>query len=355
VPAQLIAALKKYGKGQLFDLWQKAGGKESGRWPELFGWAVEAGHLMYTWSIAKYIDGVAEAGKAVYDIPMFINLWLDPKWWTIHTLEQFFAPDLVEREMHMDLYRWATPHVDIIAPDNYLRDSRGYESMCAIHARDDNPLFMVETDGDQNMFRAIAEYNTIGCLFTGVERMVDENGAVIPEYQSIADNVQCVASIVPLLLKYQGTGKVHAVIEEIGADSQWMGDLEGYLGVVKFGQGTPPYIPAGYKEKIQRRVYNQDTCARGLIIQTGEHEFYLVGVNWRLYLRPKLAPDRTRTSLSLRDLQLDPKHAHYLSVDEGYFDENGEFTITLRRNGAQVNDGVWVEANVGAVRVIMCK
>ena len=144
-------------------------------------------------------------------------------------IRTILCPDLVEREMHMDLYRWATPHIDMIAPDNYLRDSRGYEAMCAIHARDDNPLFMVETDGDQNMFRTIAEYNTIGYLFTGVERMVDENGAVIPEYQSIADNVQCVASAIPLLLKYQGTGKVHAVIEEIGADSQWIGDLEGYL------------------------------------------------------------------------------------------------------------------------------
>ena len=31
---------------------------------------------MTAWSIANYIDGVAEAGKAVYDIPMYINVWL---------------------------------------------------------------------------------------------------------------------------------------------------------------------------------------------------------------------------------------------------------------------------------------
>ena len=83
--------------------------------------------------------------------------------------------------MRMDLYRWATPHLDLIAPDNYRRDSRGYEAMCAIHARDDNPLFMVETVRDQNMFRAIAEYNAIGCHFSGIELTVDENGVVIPE------------------------------------------------------------------------------------------------------------------------------------------------------------------------------
>jgi hypothetical protein len=54
-------------------------------------------------------------------------------------------------------------------------------------------------------------------------------------------------------------------------------------------------------------------------------------------------------------LQLDPKHAHYVSVDEGYFDAQGKFVTTLRRNGSTINHGVWVEADIGVVRVIMCE
>ena len=347
VPAKFVAAIKKYGKGSVYDLWQKAGGKESGTWPELFGWAAEAGHLMYTWSIARYIDGVAEAGKAVYDIPMFINLWL--------------RRGLIDPEMRMDLYRWATPHLDLIAPDNYRRDSRGYEAMCAIHARDDNPLFMVETVGDQNMFRAIAEYNAIGYHFGGIELSVDENGVVLPENQSHADNIQCVASVIPLLLKHQGTGKVHAIIEEYGMDEEWI-DLDGYAGLVQFGAGRPTYTFIDYRHKkahSPRKEYNPDTSGRGLIIQAGKHEFYLVGVNWRIFFRRKLTPDKTRTSLSPSDLQFDlqinPIHAKYLSVEEGYFDENGEFVTTLRRNGGWVNQCLWVEADIGVLRVIMCE
>ena len=357
VPSMLISAIQKSAEGKLFELWQNAGSKTAGSWAEVFGWVADAGHLMYTWNVARYIDRVSEAGKAVYDIPTFINLWLHPKWWTIHEMGQFYAPDPVEREMHMDLFRWAAPHVDIIAPDNYVNDSRGYEEMCAIHTRHGNPLFMVETDGNEHMFRAIADYNCIGTHFCGIERVVDKDGVVLPGDQALADNIRCVASLVPLLLKYQGTGKIHCVIEETGADSQWMGDLDGYLGVVEFGQGSPGYIPTDYRHKksIERHPFNPASISRGLVIQAGKHEFYLVGVNWRIYLRPKLAPDKKRTSVTLRELQLDPKHAHYVSVDEGYFDEQGKFVTTLRRNGSTINHGVWVEADIGVVRVIMCE
>jgi len=52
--------------------------------------------------------------------------------------------------------------------------------MCAIYARKDNPLYIVESDGDQNMFRAMAEFNCIGYNFSGIERCVDESGIILP-------------------------------------------------------------------------------------------------------------------------------------------------------------------------------
>ena len=52
---------ENHGKGPVYDAWQKAGGKQSGSWPEVFGWP--AGEFMTALGIANYIDGVAEAGK----------------------------------------------------------------------------------------------------------------------------------------------------------------------------------------------------------------------------------------------------------------------------------------------------
>jgi hypothetical protein len=41
-------------------------------------------------------------------------------------------------------------------------------------------------------------------------------------------------------------------------------------------------------------------------------------------------------------------------VDEGHFDGNNKFVIDRRRNGDVISGGVWVEADNGVVRVILC-
>ena len=48
-----------------YDLWQQTGARPAGSWPELFGPA--AGELMTAWSIAIYIDRLAEAGIGAGD------------------------------------------------------------------------------------------------------------------------------------------------------------------------------------------------------------------------------------------------------------------------------------------------
>jgi hypothetical protein len=314
----------------------------------------DAPHFMYVWHIAAFIDAVAEAGKAAYYLPMFTNLWIPPKWWTLHGAQ---AVDYIEREILMDIYRWATPHLETIAPDIYTRESRAFEKLCDIHTREDNPLFTTETSGDQNMFRAIAQFNAVGYHMAGIENIIDKDGAVYPAAQHIADNIQCVASVIPLLLKYQGTGKVHAVIEEFGMDSFWLGDLEGYVGVVQFG---PPRMgaPSDYRHRkppVPGGGWNPNTAGRGLIIQAAKHEFYLTGFGWRLHLRPKIEPDKNRTVQCLADWLFEMPEVHYLSVDQGYFDEDGKFVTVIRRNGGQIDWGLWVEGDIGVVRVRLCE
>jgi len=84
VPGQFISAMKKARKGPLFDLWQKAGSKESGTWSEVLGWTPESRSFHVRLELSPGISTVwRRPGKNAYDIPMFINLWMTPKWWTI--------------------------------------------------------------------------------------------------------------------------------------------------------------------------------------------------------------------------------------------------------------------------------
>ena len=360
VPAKLFTAMKTAGKGPVYDIWQQAGGKKSGTWPELFGW--EAGELMTARSIATYIDGVAEAGKAVYHIPMYINVWMMAyPLWSLPGAHHA-SGGAVSRVL--DVYKWSTPHIDIIAPDVYLRDTKSFEYACAAYSRDDNPFFLPEsvqevTNGGRsaqiwNMFHAMADYNLIGYFFFGVEYIVTGDGAFRPEFRTLVDTMHCMAAAIPLLLKYQGTGKIHAVAQDEFMGAQEF-DFDGYLGLAQFGGGQGNADWKDWRHPPDETLYKEVADinrGRGLIIQAGRNEFYLVGANYRLILRPKPSADKTQAPQPVPDLiftMLSP----YLSVEEGHFDVNGQFVAERRRNGGQVFNGIWVEPDCGVVRVIM--
>ena len=338
VPVKLTAAMKKAGKGRIYDIWQKAGGKKAGTWPELFGW--EAGEIMTAWSIANYIDKIIETGKAIYDIPMYINVWMmEQRWWPMPG-EAYPSGGAVSKIL--DIYKWSTPHADFIAPDNYQLDDKGFEFISAAYSRDDNLLFVPESVGSPHLLRAIAEYNAIGyCAW--LRPVFADDGTFDPRAQLTRDIIRCAAATIPLLLKYQGTGKIHAVIEEENKEKQIF-DFDGYLGQVRFGP-LPHFF--GPKKQVS------NTRGWGMVIQTSRNEFYLVGDNYQLFLRPKPSVENMKVPVLVADWT-PTLLGHFVSVDEGHFDQNGKFVVDCRRNGDQISFGLWLEPHVGVVRVIMC-
>ena len=56
--------------------------------------------------------------------------------------------------------------------------------------------------------------SSVTSVWGGLESIVADDGSVRPESQIRVDIIRCVAAAIPLLLKYQGTGKIHAVIQE---------------------------------------------------------------------------------------------------------------------------------------------
>jgi hypothetical protein len=358
VPAKVITWLKKCGKCPVYDIWQKAGGKESGTWPELFGW--DAGELMSAWGVGSYIDGVAAAGKAVYNIPMYQNVWLmevrrlDSRWMTAG--ETYPSGGAVTKVL--DFYKSFTPHLDLIAPDIKFYNTRKFEAVCATYSRDDNPLFFPETPPSLGLFRAVADYNLQGySRMFFLESIVAEDGSVRPEAKLGVDTVRSLAAAIPLILKYQGTGKIHAVVQEDDIDAQLF-DMDGYFGSVVFGEGHTPHVPKDWRHFTpppdeQTQGATGPNRGRGLVIQTRRNEFYLVGASYRLFLRPKAAPVKRLDATFVTD-HWQNKLAHQLKVDEGHYDRNGQFIVDRRRNGDAISGGVWVEADNGVVRVIMC-
>ncbi len=201
--------------------------------PKLFGAA--AGEILTAWSIATYIDRVAEAGKAEYALPMYVNVWLGEGEWAIPG-ESDLAGGAVAKLL--DIYRWYTPHLDLVAPDIYIADLQGYEYECASYARQDNPLFIPESaPGGTNvwqMWKALAKYNAIGYCFFAVEHILAADGTLRPDMAPLVESFQAAASAIPLLLKYQGAGHLYAVAQEEGAGAQRL-VFEGWWGLAEWG------------------------------------------------------------------------------------------------------------------------
>jgi hypothetical protein len=341
VPAKLVTAMKKRGKGPVFESWQQAGGKASGNWQKLFGW--EGGEFMTAWGIASYINGVAEAGKAVYDIPMYINAWQSGQnWWPLPG-ESYPSGGAVIKVL--DIYKWYTPHIDLIAPDNYQDNLRAFESVCSAYSRDDNPLFVPESVlKGPNKLRAIADYDAIG-YFGEIRTLLGKDGAPDPESQTQKDICRCISAVIPLLLKYQGTGKVRSVIQEENMTKQLF-DFDGYMGMVQYG----PLMKFLYTEKRAP----SSPGGWGLIFQASRNEFYLIGDNFQLYLRPKPTIGKMQPPLLSGDWR-NTSLGNFISVEEGHFDKNGKFIMERKRNGDQVTwCGLWVEPSAGVVRAITC-
>ena len=78
-PAELTAYLQAH-RDQLYpDLkarWDANGHKMSGTWAEVFGDTPKGDEIFMAWRYAHFVHAVAQAGKAEYNLPMYVNTWL---------------------------------------------------------------------------------------------------------------------------------------------------------------------------------------------------------------------------------------------------------------------------------------
>ena len=123
VPAELVRALKV----------------KPGSWTALFGKRAE--QYFQTWHLARYIDEVAAAGKAVMPLPMYVNAALGDAF----TDESGnVGPSGGPNWNVIPIWKAAAPHIDLVAPDIYNRDAPAVESFLEKYARPDNALMVPE-------------------------------------------------------------------------------------------------------------------------------------------------------------------------------------------------------------------
>ena len=109
-----------------------------GDWEEVFGNDLVTHDLFMAWHYAKYIGKMVEAGKAEYDLPMFVNAAL---------IRTSYAPGQYNSGGPLphssDIWRAGGPQIDFLAPDIYFN----FKEWSDKYVQSGNPLFVPEAAG----------------------------------------------------------------------------------------------------------------------------------------------------------------------------------------------------------------
>jgi beta-galactosidase GanA len=303
---------------ELKTVWAANGNKPAGTWAEVFGpgkpdsaknaaqlsqdekdtlwrqfdWPVD--EIFMAWRYSTYINKVAAAGKAEYNIPYYCNTWLQQPG-TPRPGE--FPSGCPEPEVH-DVWRAGAPNIDILAPDIYIPQ---FEEVCQRYTRNGNPLLIPEAASTpDNALLAVLKYNAMCFSPFGIEGRGGFNpqaapgvGAATPD--SLAQTYAILGYLAPVILENQGRGTItrlpavtdtNAPPQELklgdytlhfayGAPNQGGGRRGGGGGPRAYG----PYPPV-----------DNNSPAR-LVINSAPGEYYLVGGPMRVSFTAN-QPDR---------------------------------------------------------------
>ena len=293
---------------------------ESGNWKAVFG--ERADEYFNAWHIASYIEYVAAAGKEVNPLPLYVNAALrDP----------LSNPPATEYESGgptdnvIAIYKAAAPHIDICAPDIYLQGDANVLTVINLYDREDNALFVPETGGN---VKYLYEVLTKGIGFSpfGVDGRMNEESPLSKEYKLLKP-------ITGKLAEWQKEGMLYSATEPEGEYVKEL-DLGEWKAIMTFGKSRRSNsIPTG-----ERKGSGSQSTGKAFFVKFAEGDFLAMGTNVRFTFEPS------------------GKNAgrawHYLRVEEGCFNENGEWVMRRVLNGDQTDwGGPFIGDEPGMLRI----
>lgn len=257
---------------------------------------------------ATYMDKIAEAGKAEYDIPVFVNAWIvQPE----DTRPGNYPSGGPQAQNHA-IYRAAAPHIDLLCPDIYLPD---FPAVTQLYTANDNQLFIPESRDGQvgaaNAAYAIGQCGSIGYSPFGFEpRCLSEQNA------SFAQLYRQLGAVSGQVLSAQAEGRIAASWLKgsnplVVKDTLVLGNHRIVTELVSSGMrnGGAPQLTGG--------TYDPAAVGYVIAIQQADDRYLFLGSNARVTFLP-LQGDAT---------------IGLAQVTEGTFDAQGNWTEGRWLNG----------------------
>jgi len=306
VPDEFLNYLKK-NKNELvpefLKVWEGKGFSTSGTWEEIFGRGLSTDEIFQAWQYAKYTNEVANAGKKVYDIPMFVNTALNHR-----NVNPGQYPSAGPLPHLMDVWQAGAPKIDFLSPDFYNPNFKFYNDL---YVRRNNPLIIPEIRFEPNnaakVFYAIGHYKAIGFSPFSIE------SAASPLDEPISKSYELLEQLSPVILQHQASGKIEGMLLDSTGSKQEI-TMENYKLTV-----THEYS-LGWSPDAKKPNWPE---SGGVIIQTADDEFIIAGTG--IVVTFSMASGTNRSVGILR-------------ADEGVY-VNGVWKPGRRMNGDQDHQG----------------
>jgi len=205
VPGALMTYLVEHKKNlhpSLLKKWGDAGFRKSGSWVDVFGDDRFTDEYFMAWNYARYVGELAEAAREITTLPLYVNAALNSR----GRLPGEY-PSAGPLAHLKDIWHAAAPAIDFLSPDIY--DS-GFAGWVARYALPDNTLFIPEVRRESaNAARAyyvIGHHGAIGISPFAIEQSDSLDSA------SLAAAYSTLRELMPLIARYQGTGRMDGVL-----------------------------------------------------------------------------------------------------------------------------------------------
>lgn len=313
-PADLVKAMKR----------------KPGTWREVFG--KDADEFFHAWHIARFIDEVAAAGQAEYDLPMYVNAALrDP----FNDQNPYDYSSGGPTWNVLDVWKAAAPNIDLLAPDIYMEGYAPYTKTLEQYGRPDNALFIAEMGSKPSyaryLFAVLGKqgigFSPFGIDYTGYSNAPLGAEKVTPEALApFALAYRAVTPIASLLAELSLKGRVWGVSEPetehgqsftLGA-APWKVDVS--YGMGQFGVGQAPGNPK--------------PMGGAVVAEMGPNDYLVTGVHARV--------DFSTTKEGQARI--------YDRVEEGRF-VNGQWVVDRIWNGDQTDYGLNLTDRTPLLRV----
>ena len=350
VPAEFMTYLQKNKKAlhpQMLKKWESQGCKKQGNWQEVFGADIYTDEIFMAWHYAKYVEGLAQTARSIYNIPLYVNAAMNSR-----GRKPGEYPSAGPLAHLIDVWHCGVPSIDILAPDLY---DNGFTDWVAQYKLHNNPLFIPEIRlTDNNSVRAFyifGEHDAIGISPFSIEDGSDSpNSPLVQSYAKLTE-------LMPLLTKYQGKGLMKGLLfdsenkERIIADDDLTITARHFFTLPWDSRATNGSIwpeGGGILLKLSKNEYI--VAGSGIVL-----EFAKTSEKQTIEKQKQLGED----GFALRNDQIKTKHDKFKGmrcgigyVDEVKVDKDGKLHYVRRLNGDQDHQGRHVRISVGDFKIL---